>query len=181
MDLLGKLNKGLKFGGAQGGGTSVYHDNEGAILDAATKLLAKCQTGQALLDFARENGIVMHVMRTKQDFGFTPEKSTVYISTPGGQDMPAMRAVIHLAGALRQAEQERIPGLERPVPTKLPPRDQFVRTHVAKDRDTLLTQTAVVYELGDIYGISEIVDEFARMGYHSLYEAYKEDMKSQEA
>ncbi len=177
-DLLSKLNKGLKFGGGSATSGTLIHENEVAILETATQLLEQSNTGRELLDFARSRGIKMHVLRNKQDFGFLPGESTVYISCPAGQDMPPLRAVIHLAGALRQAEQETMPPLKRPKAAETP-RDPYIKTYVEKDRDALFYQTAVVYELAKVNGLSEIVDEFGRMGYLKLYEAYQEDMKSQ--
>ncbi len=178
MDLIAKLNKALKFGSNSSPATLI-HDNETAILAAATQVLNKSETGRALLEFASETGIRLHVLKNKKDFGFLPGKSEVYISCPAGQNMPTPRAVIFLAGALRQAQQEMTDVLKRPNAVTLP-EDAYVRSMVAKDKDTLFTQTSVVYELSMVNGLLEIVDEFHRMGYRSLYEAYKEDVKSQE-
>jgi predicted transcriptional regulator len=177
MDILSKLNKGLKFGAGAASGTLI-HDNESAILDAATQLLSKSATGAKLLNFAAENGIKMHVLRNKAEIAYNPAESTVYIAAPAGLPMPGMRAVIHLAGALRQAQQETMEGLERPKSANIP-QDQYVKTFVQKDKDALFAQTCVVYELSKVNGLSEIVDEYEAMGYLSLYKAYQEDMKSQ--
>ena len=178
-DLMAKLNKALKYGGTRTPPESTMrHENEAAILDAATKMLAKSKTGYALLDWARDRGVEMHVLRNKENFGFLPDKSIVYISTPAGQSMPTVRAVIHLAGALRQAQQEEIGGLERPTTTRIG-KERYVQTYVEKDKDALYHQTAVVHELFEDTKLGEIIDEFQRMGYISLYEAYKEDLKSQ--
>lgn len=178
MDLLSKLNKGLRFGGGASSGTLI-HENEQAILDAATQLLNNSATGAQLLNFAAQNGIKMHVLRNKTDIGYVAAESMAYISTPAGQPMPGMRAVIHLAGALRRAQQETIPSLKTPKSALFTPKDQYVKTMLAKDKDVLMTQTVVVYEISKVNGLSEIVDEFAAMGYLSLYKAHQEDMKSQ--
>src|SRR5690606_8885534 len=99
--------------------------------------------------------------------GFLPDKSVVYIATPAGQAMPTVRAVIHLAGALRQAMQEDITGLERPADTRMG-KERYIRTYVDKDKDALFYQTAVVYELFEATQLREIIDEFDQMGYISL-------------
>jgi len=177
-DLIAKLNKALKFGGfsVPREGT-MRHENEAAILDAATKMLRKSETGAGLLDWAQANSLEMHVLRNKDSFGFLPGKSVVYISAPAGQQMPTVRAVIHLAGALRQAQQEQTPGLERPTTARIG-KERYIRTFVDKDMDALYYQTAVVHELFEATHLGEIIDEFERMGYISLYEAYKEDLRS---
>lgn len=175
-ELIAKLNKALRPRAQGPVDSSLRHENEVAIIDSAKKMLAKSETGQELLDYARDANIEMHVLRSKDSFGFLPDKSAVYIATPAGQMMPTVRAVIHLAGALRQAQQETIEGLQRPANTRMG-KERYIRAYVGKDKDALFYQTAVVYELFEATGLLEIIDEFEQMGYISLYEAYKEDMK----
>lgn len=174
MDLIEKLNKALKTKAKPAPSGSFRHENEVAILDAATKLLAKSELGANLLDFARTEGLTLHVLRSKQDFGYTPEEKAVYISCPAGVMMPTTRAVIHLAGALREAEQDTSDHLKRPTP-KLG-RERYARQLLEKKKDQAIAQAIVVYEIEEATGLSEIVDEFDRMGYRSLYEAYSLDV-----
>lgn len=178
MDLVSKLNKALKIGSGQSGSNSFRHENEAEILATAKEILAQSPTGAGLLKFSVENRIEMHVLKNKQDIGFLPDKSVAYISCPAGQKMPTLKAVIHLAGALRQAEQETEPHLKRPQPSQMP-KDRYVQAFIAKDKDILFTQTKVVAELAKVNGLLEIVDEFASMGYLSLYQAYQEDTEPQ--
>ncbi len=178
-DLIAKLNKALKPKGSSGPQGTFRHENEAEILTAAKKLLAKSEYGQELLAYARDKNLEIHVLRNKQDFGYLPENSAIYISCPAGQAMPTARAVIHLAGAIRQAYQEVEGNL--PTPKVQMGRDRFARQAADKKKDFTIFQAAVVYEIAKATGLLEIVDEFDRMGYRSLYEAYALDMaESQE-
>lgn len=175
MDLLSKLNKGLKFGAGSGNPAKMTHENETAILDAATHLLERSETGKELLDFAKTHRISIHVLKNKSDFGVLPGESTVYISCPAGQRMPSSRAAIHLAGALREAMQNAgVDGLAKPNLRTEPKR--YGHTYGERKVDQLFWQTAVVYELAEVNGLSEIIDEFGGMGYLNVYEAYKADL-----
>jgi hypothetical protein len=178
-DLFEKLKKALKPTGAAAPTGSLIHENEVSILQGAAQVLSKSDTGKQLLDFAKENGIAVHVLRNKENFGILSSDSTVYISSPAGHDLPPLRGAIYLAGALRQAQQETEDGLKRPKPANTT-KDQYVRTYVQKNKDILWHQSAVVYELAKVNGLSQIVDEFTAMGYLSLYEAYQEDVNSQD-
>lgn len=173
-DLIAKLNKALKPKAASAPAGSFRHNNEDAILAAAKKLLIKSEYGRELLNYAEGKKLEMHVLRNKQDFGFLPESSVIYISCPAGQDMPPARAVIHLAGAIRQAYQE-LEG-KLPAPKVQMGRERFARQLVDKQADFSTYQVAVVYELVQATGLLEIIDEFAHMGYRNLYEAYAKDM-----
>ncbi|NBX67040.1 MAG: hypothetical protein EBQ96_08605 [Proteobacteria bacterium] len=169
-DLIAKLNKALKPKGTSGPQGTFRHENEAEILDAAKKLLAKSHFGRELLTYADTKKLEMHVLRNKKDFGYLPENSAIYISCPAGQSMPPARAVIHLAGAIRKAYQE-VDG-SIPTPSVQVGRERFSRQLVEKSTDSSLYQTIVVYELVQNTGLLEILDEFDRMGYRSLYEAY---------
>ena len=173
-----KLKKALKPTDSRSLAGNFIHDNEVAILREATQVLNQSETGRELLDFARQNGIAVHVIRNKEKFGLLHGDSTVYISCPAGQDLKPTHAAIQLAGALRQAQQETEEGLKRPKSVNIP-HDQLVRTYVEKDKDVIWYQSAVVHELAKINGLSQIVDDFTSMGYLSLYEAFQEDIKSQ--
>ncbi|MBU6235816.1 MAG: hypothetical protein KGQ41_08225 [Alphaproteobacteria bacterium] len=127
-----------------------------------------------MLAFVRDKNIEMHVLRNKQDFGYLPDKSAVYISCPAGQDMPPARAVIHLAGAIRQAYQQ-VSG-ELPAPNISAGKERFAKQLVDKKRDYTMYQAVVVYEIVKRTGLLEIIDEFEHMGYRTLYEAYALDM-----
>ncbi len=178
-DLIAKLNKALKPKGSSGPQGTFRHENEAEILTAAKKLLAKSHFGRELLKYAEEKPLEIHVLRNKQDFGYLPENSAIYISCPAGQAIPPASAVIHLAGAIRQAYQE-LDG-NMPAPNVQMGRDRFARQVADKKKDFTIFQAAVVYEIFQSTGLLEIVDEFDRMGYRSLYEAYALDMgKSQE-
>jgi hypothetical protein len=172
--LIDRLNKALRP--SQGGGNPgrFTHENEVAILDAAKQLLNKSEAGRELLLFARDKNIQLHVLKNKSDFGVLPKDNTVYISCPAGQELPTVRAVIHLAGALREAMQEHTADLKRPN-ISIEPR---VYAHLSGERrvDQLYWMTAVVYEIYEATGLLEIVDEFVSMGYLNLYEAYKTDL-----
>lgn len=172
-DLIAKLNKALKPKGGSSSG-DFRHENEAAILDAAKKLLAKSHYGRELLKYAEEKPLEMHVLRNKQDFGYFPENSVVYISCPASQNIPPARAVIHLAGAIRQAYQE-LDG-NMPAPKVQMGKDRFARQVADKKKDFTIFQAAVVYDLVKHTGLLEILDEFDAMGYRSLYEAYALDM-----
>lgn len=176
-DLVAKLNKALKSGPAKAPSGSLRHDNEAGILESAKKLLAKSEVGRELLQFAADNGISIHVLRNKDDFGVLPDQKAVFISCPAGQDMPGVRAVIRLAGALREAMQETTGEHERPKSAKIG-RERFMQQQMDQQKDMLYWQTAVVYEIHEAAGLLEIVDEYAAMGYLSLYEAYVQDLQS---
>ncbi len=177
-DFLARLNKALKSTLTPAPHGSFRHENEDAILSAAKKLLIKSETGQELLDFARDHNIEMHVLRNKQDFGFLPSKSVVYISCPAGKDMPTTRAVLHLAGALRDCMQDlttddlRRPHISQPV-------EIYSKTFTKKRLNQILWQCAVSHEILKETGLLEIVDELSAMGYGELYEAYKLDLKAE--
>ncbi len=178
-DILSKLNKALKSASHAPTG-HFRHENEEAIIDAATKLLSKSETGAELLGFARDHNLTIKVLRNKQDFGFFPDGSSVYISCPAGQSMPTARAVIHLAGALREAMQDIEAAAYRRPQTNMPVQ-RYAQLSADRKKDQLLWQSAVVHELREETGLLEIVDEFAAMGYAHLYEAYKADLNDQNA
>jgi|GEM_PF-1103406 len=176
MDILSKLNKALKGSPDSGSGTGsrLIHENESEIIEAAKGLLAKSQVGADLLQFAQSSGIKMHVLKNKQDFGVFPTESTVYISCPAGMRMPPARAAIHLAGALREAQQDQLPEFKRPD-YRLG-RAAYKAQGLARKSDELDVQVRLVYDLAEVNGLLEIVDEFAAMGYLEVYEAYKAEL-----
>lgn len=176
--LIEKLNKALKSAIVAAPQGSFRHENEAAILDAAKKLLIKSEAGRALLDFAQEHGVEMHVLRNKQDFGFLPNKSVVYISCPAGQSMPPARAVLHLAGALRDCMQDlTTDDLRRPAITQHI--ETYSKKYADKRVDQVFWQCAVTHDIFKETGLLEIVDELAAMGYGELYEAYKTDLRAE--
>lgn len=174
MDLMSKLNKATSGGNKPAASGNLRHENEDAIVNAAVQLLSKSETGMGLLTFAKERRLPIHVLKTKDDYGILPEQNTVYISTPGGQPMPNTRAVIQLAGALRIAQQEETENLRQPNINI--GRERWAQITTEKRLDALFVQTAVVYELGVEKNLSEIVDEFVRMGYGNLLEAHRLDL-----
>ena len=175
-DLIAKLNKALKPKGNSSQQGNFRHENEAAILEAAKNLLVTSEVGQELLEFAAENGVSIHVLRNKQDFGVLPDEKAVFVSCPAGVDMPTARVVIRLAGALREAMQE-LKGLyTRPKTSKIG-KDRFIQQQTEQQKNMLFWQTAVVHEIYEATGLSQIVDEFAAMGYSDLYEAYKKDLE----
>jgi hypothetical protein len=177
-DLIARLNKALKSTLIPAPHGSFRHENEESILTAAKKLLIKSETGEELLKFAQDHAIEMHVLRNKQDFGFLPSKSVVYISCPAGVSMPTTRAVIHLAGALRDCMQDlttdhlRRPDIRQPA-------EKYSKTYADKKLNQVLWQCAVTHEIFKSTGLLEIVDELRQMGYGKLYEAYKLDLKEE--
>lgn len=173
MDLLAKLNKALKSGSPAHTATLI-HENEVAILDAAKTILSKSEVGASLLLFAQSSGLKLHVLKNKQDFGVLPNESSVYISCPAGQPMPSARAALYLAGAIREAQQDRSADLKRPDLRS--GSDVYKEKMKARKMDELDHQVRIVYELAEVNGLLEIVDEFAAMGYLDLYEAYKSDL-----
>lgn len=176
-DLLSKLNKALKSKGgtnASGPASSLIHENEKAILEAATQLLSKSERGREVLQFAQSHNVKMHVLRNQDDYGFFPDKSEVYISCPAGQDRPSTRVVIHLAGLLREAMLEATEGLKRPNPAI--DQDSYVRIQMEREKDISIWQTLIVHEIYEVTGLLEIIDEFKRMGYSSLIEAHQLDL-----
>ncbi len=175
-DLIAKLNSALKAKPSEGTTASFRHENEAAILDAAVKLLAKSETGRDLLNFARDKNISIHVLRNKQDFGYLPEQSVVYISCPANQQMPTTRAVIRLAGGLRDAMQDIEPELQRP--NVKAGKERYVRAKLDKAADIALWQTAISYEINESTGLLEILDELFTLGYRTLYEGYKADQEA---
>lgn len=182
MDILSKLNKALKGGSPAtpqptAAGLKLIHENEAAILDAARQLLSKSEVGGALLDFAQSSGIQIHVLKNKQDFGIFPNESTVYISCPAGQPMPPARAALHLVGALREAMQDREPDFARPDLSV--GSDSYANQMAERKRNQLFWQCAVAYELAEVNGLLEIIDEIRGMGYLEAYEAYKVDLQNQ--
>src|SRR5690606_4510435 len=73
------------------------HENESAIIDALVQLLQTSSTGQNLLSYAQNSGVSIHVLRGNIDnFGYFPEKSTIYISCPAEVSMPTARSVVYL-------------------------------------------------------------------------------------
>lgn len=174
MDLMGKLNKAISGGNKPAAAGNLRHENEEAIVNAAVQLLAKSETGMTLLSFAKDRRMPIHVLKSKEDFGILPDQNAVYISAPGGQAMPNIRAVIQLAGALRIAQQEETENLRNPAINI--GRERWAQITTEKRLDALFSQTAVVYELGVEKNLSEIVDEFVRMGYGELLEAHRRDL-----
>jgi hypothetical protein len=175
-DLLQKLNKALKpqDNSASASGT-LRHENEAAILDAARKLLSKSEVGRTLLSYAQDSGVQMHVLRGADKFGYFPEKSTAYISCPAGQAIPNVRAVIQLAGALRQAMQEGTDELKSPQIRH--GKERYLKAQIDRSADILVWQVQVVHETAQATGLLEIIDEFVEMGYGAVYEAYKADLE----
>jgi hypothetical protein len=175
MDLLSKLNKGLKFG-AKAAPSGLLHENEVAILDAAKQLLNNSAHGRELLDYAAQNGVKLHVLRGTEKFGFFPEDSAVYVSCPAGQRMPELKTVLLLAGALREAMLERENGLKRPTPAI--GRERFIATQTERDVQITGWQVLVGYEIFEATGLREIIDVMESMGYASLIEAHKLDLEA---
>lgn len=154
---------------------TLRHDNEAQILDFALRLLEKSETAQSLISYAQDSGLQMGVLRGDVDnFGFFPENSMAYISCPATQNMPPARAVIYLASGIREAMLEETAGLKRP--TARVGKERFIAIQMERDRDIATHLTKIVYEINKNTGLLEIIDEFKRIGYGSLIEAYKLDM-----
>lgn len=171
--ILKKLNDALRPK-LKAAPADLRHDNEVQILESLYALLNTSATGRVLLSYAQDCGLKVHVLRGNIDnFGYFPEKSTVYISCPAGVSMPTARAVAYLVSGLREAMLEGS-GLKRPSPNI--GKERFLAIHAERDKDIALHQVKVVYEIHQATGLLEIFDEFKAIGYGSLLEAYKLDM-----
>lgn len=151
------------------------HPNSDALIAAATQVLALCATGQMLLDFADHAGIKMVVLSNQTEGGYSPNGKVAYINVPAGQEAGNAAIIIQLTGALREAMQEEIDELKRPL-LEWPEHD-FAQRHVDRDRDRLFYVCSVAYELINEQKMREIFDEMSKIGYINLLEAYGKDQE----
>lgn len=170
-----KINK--SFAPGQGAGRATYrHEREKPIIDQLRFVMQHSPTAKGLLNFADEANLEIHVMKNKANFGYMPSGRIVYISAPPEQRTPTPEMLIHLVGALREAQQETYPEMSRPNVEM--GRDAFVNKFMDKKADIYFFQCCVVEEIEKALNFTEIVDSFQAMGYSDILEAYKKDKQS---
>ena len=151
------------------------HPNSEQMITSACNLIARTDTGQMLLDFAKKADIKIHAVTNSAEHTQSTDPKTIYIGVPAAQETGSARIVILLSGALREAMQEEIDELKRP-PLSWPEHD-YAQRMVEKDRDKWWYSCAVAHDLIENHGLRELFDELHIMGYYSLLEAYGKDLQ----
>lgn len=158
--------------------SSFRHEREDHIIDQLRFVMKHSDTAQALLDFADNHNIQIHVLKNKEDFGFIPEGQIVYIAATPNERIGTPEMLINLIGALREAQQEQFPETRRP--TLDMGEERYVQHYVDKKADIHWHQCQAIEEIEKSLGFTEIVDSFRAMGYSEILEAYKKDKESSE-
>ena len=181
MGVFDKLNKqlGEKSATPKAAINSDFiHPNSEAMITSACTLIAKTNTGQMLLDFAKTANISMHAISQSTDSGYMPNQKTIYVSVPAPQETGTSRIIILLAGALREAMQEEVDELKRP-PLNWPEHD-YAQRMVERNRDKWWYTCAVAHDLIHEHNMHELFDEFRMMGYDKALIGYGKDLEEAE-
>jgi hypothetical protein len=152
----------------------IRHSREAEIVDIALNNLSQSELGMVMVDFIRDNNVIITVLRGSDNRDYAPDKDHIFISVSEGSDVDDPAHTINLAGAIREAGQEYEPHLKRLTIDH----GESIHFHreEKKFEDKIIWQTAIVYELGKIANRSEFIDSFTLMGYSYLVDAYEKDI-----
>lgn len=151
------------------------HESEEDIIKELRYVMQNSPTAKNLLAFADEHKLEIHILKNKSGFGFVPETSHIYISATPETHSGSADMIIHLAAALREAQQEFEPELKRPQISE--GQQSYQQKFVNKKSDIRWHQCAVVHELDQNLGFTEIVDSFKAMGYSEILDGYRKDLQ----
>lgn len=175
-DIFSKLNS--SFSPSKSSKKAGYrHEDEAHIIQELRYVMNNSPTAQKLLSFADDHKIEIHMLKNKSGFGFVPETSHIYISAAPETKTGSAEMIIHLAAALREAQQEFEPELKKPTLSENP--QSYQQKFVNKKSDIRWHQCAVVHELDKNLGFTEIVDSFKTMGYSEILDGYRKDLLEQ--
>lgn len=151
------------------------HPKETEIIEIAKANLSQSEMGVELLNFIKDNDVIISVLRGRYNRNHTTSSEAIFISVSDDIDIHSADITIHLAGAIREAAQESDQMLRRVGVDS--GESIYVHREGQKFEDKLYWQTGIVYELGKVAQKSEFIDSFTLMGYSSLIDAYEQDLK----
>jgi len=132
--------------------------------------LNESPTGNALLRYASQQRLAIHVVPGKGTSGYIPENRAVYIALPPGLSTVQPMDVLELGGYLRQAELQFL-GAKNPDLSMSS--EDFLIAFDSKIIDSIAIMCKIASELLQ-KGKPEFLDALRITGHSELYEVYSQ-------
>lgn len=142
-----------------------------AMIKFGLEMLSNSAVGIQLLDFMREEGIQVKVIRGPEETSYVAGEREVVIVLKSADPAHPARFILLLTGAIRQIMQE-FDGLEQPSHKKTD--DQILEEMRVKKGDKGAYMCAVAYEINQILTFQKyhLIEELKEMGYSKQVEAF---------
>jgi hypothetical protein len=147
--------------------TTLTPDQYRQMLEQA---LSDSTTGHALLRYAAQQRLAIHVVPGKGTSGYIPENRAVYIALPPGLSTLQPMDVLELGAYLRQAELQFL-GAKNPDNSMSS--DDFLIAFDSKIIDSIAVMCKIASEL-EQKGKPEFLDALRATGHSELYEVYSQ-------
>jgi hypothetical protein len=141
------------------------------MIAKALEILEHSPHGQHLADFVRDEKIDIRIIATPQPVTYLPETKHVYVGFNRNNPVSPSAFVLMLAGVLREAVQE-AGGV--PHPPLSSPREEHIKTGLAKNEDVLWYMCTVAVELDEQEAFSKFrfLDELRKIKDNEIVDLY---------